>query len=222
MSVPGDVIGRLAQQGLSRADIMQAVYYLQHGEAPPGANLSPVAAQAINDLGGAGLDSAGVNRVVNYLSTGQDPEGDQERAQAAQQAQPAAAPSLAVSPAWLAFRRSLGIEDATDAATTQQQVDALNQRAGISRADTLEQGVKARQGIGDSMEARGLFRSGERLKAQSEQQTGEAKQLSDMEANLSQSVAGLTQSLAQRRAERQRQSAETGLGTAYDESQRGY
>ena len=226
MSVPGDVIGRLAQMGLSSRDIWQAVYYLQHGTHDT--DLSPAATSAIQHLAGAGLDSGGVNRVVNYLSTGQDPDGDQERAQ--QAAQPAPAPqqaaapqpSLAVSPAWLAFRRSLGIEDATDAATTQQQVDALNQRAGIARADTLESGVKARQGIADSHEARGLFRSGARLKGQAEQQTGEAKALSDMEANLSQSVAGLTQSLAQRRAERERKTSEAGLDTAYNESQRGY
>ena len=82
--------------------------------------------------------------------------------------------------------------------------------------------MKARQGIADSHEARGLFRSGARLKGQAEQQTGEAKALSDMEANLSQSVAGLTQSLAQRRAERERKTSEAGLDTAYNESQRGY
>ena len=224
MSVAGDAIGYLANAGLDRAAVMQAVYYLQHGEMPPGANLSPQAFSAIQYLGNAGLDSGGVNRTINYLSTGQDPEGDQERAAAAQQQAAPSAPdsSLAVSPAFLAFRRAIGVQDSTDAATTQQQIDALNQRAGLQRGDLLEQGAKARQGIADSHEARGLFRSGERLKAQTEQQTGEGRALGGLESGLATDVAGLTAQLAQRRAERERQSAEQGLNTAADESVRGY
>ena len=226
MPTPADAIAYLANAGLDRAGVMQAVYYLQHGQMPPGATLSPQASQAIHYLGSAGLDAGGVNRAINYLSTGQDPEGDQERAAAAQQQQ--AAPqqrpdaSLAVSPAWLAFRRSLGIQDETDAASTQQQIDALNRRAGLQRGDLLEQGVKARQGIADSHEARGVFRSGARLKAQSEQQSGEGRALGQIEQGLAEGVSGLAAQLAQRRAERQRQMSETGLNVAYEESQRGY
>lgn len=224
MPTPADVIYQLANAGMSQADIMQAVYYLQHGQIPPGANLSATAQQAIHTLGGAGLDSGGVHRVINYLSTGQDPEGDRERAAAAAQPAPQAAPqaSLAVSPAWLAFRRSLGIQDAEDAASTQQQIDALNRRAGLQRGDLLEQGVQARQGIADSHEARGVFRSGARLTKQAEQQTGEGRALGQIEQGLAEGVSGLAQSLAQRRAERERRSAETGLDVAYGESQRGY
>jgi hypothetical protein len=123
-----------------------------------------------------------------------------------------------VSPAWLAFRRALGIEDATDAATAQSQIDALHRRAGLTRGDLLDQGVKARQGIADSLESRGLFRSGERLKAQADQQAGEGRQLSDVEASLAEGVSALAAQAAQRQAERQRSAAEKGLDVAYNET----
>ena len=215
MATPADAIAYLAHAGLNQAQVMQAAYYLQTGQVPEG--IDQKAWDTIQYLGNAGLDAAGVARANNYLSTGRDPEGE---AQAAQPAAPQA--SLAVDPAWLAFRRSLGVEDAADAATTQQQIDALNRRAGLQRGDLIEQGVQQRQGIADSHEARGLFRSGGRLKSQAQQQSGEGKALGQIEAGLAEGVSGLAQSLAQRRAERERRGAEQGLSTAATNATRGY
>lgn len=130
--------------------------------------------------------------------------------------------SLAVSPAWLAFRRSLGIDDATDAVTAQAQVDALNRRAGLTRGDVLESGKQAREGIAGGFEARGLYRSGARLRDQSRQQADEGRALADIELTLAENVGGLVGGLAQRQAERQRKAADTALDVAYDETQRGY
>ena len=212
MATPADVIAYLAHAGLNQAQVMQAAYYLQTGQIPEGAD--PKAMETIHYLGAAGLDAGGVERANTYLSTGQDPQA------AAAPAAPKA--SLAVDPAWLAFRRSLGVEDAADAATTQQQIDALNRRAGLQRGDLLEQGVQQRQGIADSHESRGLFRSGARLKGQAQQQAGEGRALGQIEAGLAEGVSGLAQSLAQRRAERERRGAETGLNTAANQATRGY
>ena len=132
------------------------------------------------------------------------------------------ASSLGVSPAWLAFRRSLGIEDATDAATAQSQIDALNRRAGLARGDTIEQGVEQRQGIADNFETRGLLRSGARLRDQSKQQAGEGRALADIELTLAEQQAALMAAVAQQQAGRQRSAAETALTVADRETQEGY
>lgn len=133
-----------------------------------------------------------------------------------------AASSLAVSPAWLAFRRSLGIEDWVDVATAQAQIDALNRRAGLTRGDLLERGVDERQGIANSFETRGLLRSGARLRDQAKQQAGEGRALADIELGLAEQSAALMANLAGRQAERQRSSAEQGLTVAERETVGGY
>ena len=130
--------------------------------------------------------------------------------------------SLAVSPAWLAFRRSLGISDATDAATAQSQVDALNRRAGLARGDLLERGKDQRQGIADNFETRGLLRSGARLRDQAKQQGGEGAALADLELTLAEQQAGLMAQVAQRQAERQRSGAEQALTVADRETVGGF
>ena len=161
----------------------------------------------------------------------EDDPADQEPRPAPQFAPPAGllgvpqsstAASLAVSPAWLAFRRSLGIEDATDAATAQAKIDALNRRAGLARGDLVERGKDQRQGIADSYETRGLLRSGARLRDQAKQQGGEGAALADLELTLAEQQAQLMAQLAQRQAERQRTSAERALSVADRETVGGY
>lgn len=214
MSVPGDVIGWLAQRGLDRADIMQAVYALQHGEPPPGAVLSPAATDAIQHLNEAGLNGVDeVNRVVNYLSTGQDPEGDQERAAQAQQA--AAPPRvLAEDPAYLAYQRALGVEDATDETATNSQADTLRRAVGDQLAQLTTNGDRARQSIDGNFEARGVYRSGAHEQRLGEQRQDEGTQASAIQSQLASQVGDLTQQLAQRKAARQRTLADQGLNTA--------
>lgn len=121
---------------------------------------------------------------------------------------------LGVDPAHLAFLRALGLQDFTDSTSAQLAVDALNRRAGMSLEDLKAQGADQRQGIADSHEARGLWRSGGRLRAQSKQEEAEARQAAGIMAGTADQTAGLIAELAQRRAASERSRAEQSLATA--------
>lgn len=208
MPTPEETIGWLSQAGLGPAEIMQAVYYLRHGEAPPGADLSPKAQQAISYLGAAGLDSGGVTRADQYLTA------------ASGGAAPGAGPtasgipkSLGEDPAHLAFLRAVGL-DSTDATNNQLRIDALNRRAGLDLESLKTQGAQQQENIAGGFEARGLYRSGERLRSQARQQEGQAQQEGQITGNAADQTAALVAELAQRRADRQGSQAEQGYGTA--------
>ncbi len=124
--------------------------------------------------------------------------------------------ALGQSPAYLAFLRALGLSDATDTANNQVTIDALNRRAGLSLENLAASGAQQRQGISDSHESRGLYRSGARLRAQAGQQEGEARQGSAIAGGAADDTAALVADLAQRRAERQQKSAEMAYGAATD------
>lgn len=121
---------------------------------------------------------------------------------------------LGVDPAHLAFLRALGLSELTDATSNQVAIDALNRRAGMSLQDVASQGATARQGIADSHEARGLYRSGERLRAQSAQQEGEARQSAGIVSDTADQTSALIAQLAQRRAADERERAENAYTTA--------
>lgn len=223
MPTRADVIAYLAHAGLNADEVNDAVEYLTTFDTNA---VSDRSREAINYLGAAGLDKGGVDRAVNYLRTGEDVDWEalsqmhnagmtSEQIRALDPANQAPAKSaLAQDPAHLAFLRALGLEDQEDAATTQQNVDAMNRRAGLALTDLAESGIRSRQQIADSREARGLWRSGERLRAQSDQQAQEARQASQISAGVATDTAALTQQLAQRRAERERRRAEVGFSTA--------
>lgn len=136
---------------------------------------------------------------------------------------PAAAPSpliaapqagLGMDPAHLAFLRAIGLQDFADSTNNQLAVDALNRRAGMSLQDLAAQGADARQGIADSAETRGLYRSGARLRAQTKQQEGEARQASGIVGGTADQTASLIGELAQRRAANERERAEKSFESA--------
>lgn len=122
--------------------------------------------------------------------------------------------SLGQSGAYLAFLRALGLDDAKDATGNQVRIDALNRRAGLAIENNASQGAQQRQGIADSAETRGLFRSGARLRAQAGQEEGQARQQSGIINETADQTAGLIADMAQRRAERQQELAEKSYGAA--------
>lgn len=127
-----------------------------------------------------------------------------------------ASPVLGTSPAYLAFLRALGLDQATDSIEAQSAIDALNRRAGLARADIAAQGTRQRQNISDDAEVRGVWRSGARLRRQADQRADEGRQTSAVEYGAGEDIGELTQRLAERRLQRTREQSERALDTTYD------
>lgn len=118
----------------------------------------------------------------------------------------------AMHPAYLAFLRALGLQNATDAVDAQAAIDRLNARAGLSREEIIDQGGIQREGIQGGYEARGLWRSGAKLRDLNRQRASEGRALGGVELNVADQSAQLISELARRRAAGERQTAEK----AYD------
>lgn len=122
--------------------------------------------------------------------------------------------SLAQSPSYLAFLRSVGVADGEDAAVTQYGADRVQRRTARALPRLGELGGRAREQISNSHESRGLFRSGQHEVALGRQRSDEAYATTSLQDDTSDDVRAMQMELARRRAERQRGLAEAGLGAA--------
>jgi len=119
--------------------------------------------------------------------------------------------SLAEDPAYLAFLRALGVEDAEDAADTQARTDALGRQLSMRLPEVAEAGEDSRSAISGSFESRGLFASGGREVALARQRADEGRTVAGLESTVADQSAQYARELARRRAERARRTAEAGL-----------
>lgn len=141
----------------------------------------------------------------------------QQQTAAQQQAAPtAASPAqvLAEDPAWLAYQRALGVEDAQDREATTSRAEALRRAQGDGLANLSIAGDRSRREISGNYEARGVLRSGAHETRLGEQRMDEGRQASQLQSATATQVSDLEQQLAQRRVARQRGAAEQGLNTA--------
>ena len=128
--------------------------------------------------------------------------------------------SLAEDPAYQAFLRALGVEDAEDAADTTARTDALNRQLALRLPEVTEAGEDSRTAISGAHEARGLYRSGSREVALARQRAEEGRAVAGLESSAADQTAQYVRDLARRRAERARRTAEAGLvagGNLYGE-----
>ena len=128
----------------------------------------------------------------------------------------APAPSLGENPAYLAFLRATGAEEADAAASTQQRIDQLNRDLARQLPLVTEQGGRTRQQISGGYESRGLFRSGEHETRLGLQRADEARETSMLQGVTGDQVGQLQAELARRRADIARRRTEAGLQAAPD------
>jgi hypothetical protein len=124
------------------------------------------------------------------------------------------ADALGQSPAYLAYLRTLGVEDATDQANTQTSVDAAQRRQAMLAPRIAQSGEYAREGISGGYESRGLFRSGQHEVGLARQRQAEGQQLGDLTSATTDQVTALKAALAAQMAARRRAMAEQGLNAA--------
>jgi len=121
------------------------------------------------------------------------------------------APSLGANPAYLAFLRATGAEQADAEASTQARVDQLNRDLARQLPLISEQGTRTRLGIDGGFESRGLFRSGEHETKIGLQRTDEARETSMLQGVTGDQIGQLQGELARRKADIARRQSEAAL-----------
>jgi hypothetical protein len=128
-------------------------------------------------------------------------------------AAPAANP-LYSDPGFLAFLRGSDYTlDASAAAVARKQA-ALQQGLGNSLMNLKDQGVSDRRNTDNSYEARGVFRSGARDRAQTDLDNQYANREAGLRNDTANQISDLNQSLSDTVAQQQQKAAELGYGTA--------
>lgn len=120
------------------------------------------------------------------------------------------------NPAYSAFLRATGAEEADAQASTQQRIDQLGRDLARQLPLITEQGGRTRQQISGGFESRGLFRSGEHETKLGLQRADEAREVSMLQGVTGDQIGQLQAELARRRSDIQRRRAEAALQTAPD------
>ena len=123
---------------------------------------------------------------------------------------------LAANPAYLAFVRELGIEDAEAATDVTTQTDAIGRMLAKRLPRITDAGTRQREGISGGFESRGLLRSGQHEIALARQRSDEGTDAADTIDAGAEQVAALQSELARRRAAAARRRAEGALRFAPD------
>lgn len=116
----------------------------------------------------------------------------------------------ATNPSYLAYLRALGMQEETARSVALRNIAAINRQVQMQTPEIARLGQITRARIGDSFEARGVFRSGMRQQRQAEQGASELYRVGSLQGNAADKI-GQVQSnldttvsdLARQRAERQ-------------------
>jgi len=111
-------------------------------------------------------------------------------------------------PAYLAFVAALDQQQAAYGADLQSRMGQVDSQLNTLLPRIAEQGVQQRDHISGSAEARGMYRSGARLKNISLQQQGEAQRVSDAQTAAAQQKSAMQSAYEQQLADLARQRAE--------------
>lgn len=130
---------------------------------------------------------------------------------AAPAAAPAGPPPLETDPAFAAFQRAVGFQRSSAERSTNDQVDTINRTTSTRLADIADEGGRARRGIEDNMDVRGLYRSGETERRLGEQRADEGRQVSALQSGSANQIAALRAALGQQMAGFDTQLAERSL-----------
>lgn len=108
---------------------------------------------------------------------------------------PAAAPvqkfTLQSDPAYLNYLRTMGLGDSDARSAAQRQIDSVNRQLALTVPQMREQGIENIRGIDNSFEARGVFRSGERLRRNAQSEANTQAQIAAAQEGAAGNVAGI-------------------------------
>jgi hypothetical protein len=119
----------------------------------------------------------------------------------------------ATDPAYLAFLRQTGVQEQDLGAEAAQRISSLNRALARHLPAYADQKRQAVQGVADSYEERGLFRSGGRLRDQVDAGNAVDRNRLEYIANTQDQSAGVNSDLARSIADLRRRAAEQELAT---------
>lgn len=128
--------------------------------------------------------------------------------------QPVPPAALGADPAYLAFLRASGAQDANDTDIAQSRMATIARMLNLDAPELLETGEQQREQIAGGFEGRGMFRSGAHEIAQARQRRGEDRAFDRMQLGATSSVDDLLAALVRQRAARARGTAEQGVDSA--------
>lgn len=122
----------------------------------------------------------------------------------------------ASNPSYLAYLRALGFQEDTARAVALRNIAAINRQVQTQLPEIARLGAINRARIGDSFEARGVFRSGMRQQRQAEQGASELYRVGALQGNAADRIgaqqSGLDSTLADLARQRAERQATLGIG----------
>lgn len=194
--------GKLIIRASSAAEA-NAIYEFIH----PGQNAAALAQQGFGGLGQTPY--SGGQEQPPYQPPPEDPGfPDDGSGSGSGFARPRYDPNA--DPSFQNLLSQLGLKETLSRNQAAQKIESLNTQLGVLLPRIAESGVEQRRGINFGAEARGVFRSGERLRNLALQQRGEQQRVADAQSALARQVAGVNsdldttiQQIAQERAQAQ-------------------
>lgn len=111
-------------------------------------------------------------------------------------------------PSYLAYLRATGLQEEVARANAARQTAAIQRQLATTTPEIARLGQLARARIGDSFEARGVYRSGMRQQRQAEQGASEAYRVGSLWGNAGDRIAGAQGNLQTQLADLGRQRAD--------------
>lgn len=114
-------------------------------------------------------------------------------------------------PAYQTLLNALDVQEHTARTGATQTIQGIQQEAAIEAPRIAERGQEERRGINNQQEARGTFRSGERLRRVGLQQQAEQHRGADLQRNAAERTRQVNQKLSETISELARQRADAAL-----------
>ena len=123
-------------------------------------------------------------------------------------------PSASADPAYLAYLRSVGVEESALQNVANQRVSALTRQMARQLPVYAQQRQDAVQGVGNAYEDRGMFRGGQRITDQAKAGREVDRQQLEYTTGVQDQLGGIYLSTAADIAARRRALAEQGINSA--------
>jgi hypothetical protein len=129
--------------------------------------------------------------------------------------------SLMQDPAYQAFLRTSGIQEQLDMANEVERIDRINRARDLRLQGLEESGEQQREAISGDAEARGMFRSGQRLTDIGRQERNQLREQSGARLGAEEAVSDVRNASLEAALGREQQGGEllAGLATKYGEEQ---
>lgn len=123
---------------------------------------------------------------------------------------------LAMDPTYQAMRRAMGFDEGSAQADADLASARTDVMLDLARPEIAFQGEEDRRTISSGFEDRGMWGSGERLRALAVQRRGQGAQLGQLEVQGANSLADIQRAMAQQIAAGRRQFGDQAMGVGAD------